>query len=168
MKILFLDFDGVLNSKTSFHAAHLAWQATGLPTKTEEYRWPLGHLCRENVVLLNEIVEKTGCKIVVSSSWRILATNEQLKKWLPLRGFKYPEAFIDQTGRDSKDARGGEIQDWLDSHLEVAAYVILDDDSEDIVGSYTTKKHPNNFVKTDFNSGLTVVEMEKAIKILNS
>ena len=71
------------------------------------------------------------------------------------------------TGQNSKDARGGEIQDWLDAHPAVTQYVILDDDTADIIGSYTTKKHPNNFVHTPFKHGLQDKHVAEAIEILN-
>jgi hypothetical protein len=126
----------------------------------------MGHIDPTAVDYLNIIVEVTGCSIVISSSWRILCNHEKLAGWLVEKGFLYPHKIIDSTGRNAKDARGGEIQDWLDAHPEVTKYAILDDDSEDIIGSYTTKKHPQNFVHTTYHSGLTEKEVQMVTKIL--
>ena len=171
-KVLFLDFDGVVNSHESFHLNHLA------RTKERELRgegaefapqfcFPMGHLYPPLIERLNKIMEQTDCHIVVSSAWRIGHSVEQLAEWLTKKGFCFGNKIIDRTGQNSKDARGGEIQDWLDEHPEVTQYVVLDDDSADIIGDYTTKKHPENFVHTDGMWGLQDVGVEKAIKILN-
>lgn len=111
-------------------------------------------------------MEQVDCRIVVSSSWRILCTPQELSGWLTQKGFRFGDRIIDRTGQNAKDARGGEIQDWLDAHPEVTKYAILDDDSEDIIGSYTTKKHPQNFVHTTYHSGLTEKEVQIVTKIL--
>ena len=47
MKVIFLDFDGVITTMKS--------------------RW---NLCKEKMELVKEIVDKTDAKIVISSSWR--------------------------------------------------------------------------------------------------
>ena len=173
MKILFLDMDGVLNSEESFVANHHAREEERFKRNdasvafAKEFCWPLGHISPPLVERLNKIVENTHCKIVLSSSWRIICSIEELRGWLTQKGFVYADRLIDKTGQNSKDARGGEIQDWLDAHPEVTKYVILDDDSEDIIGSYTTKKHPNNFVHVPFKWGLQDEHIIQVIEILN-
>jgi len=172
MKVLFLDIDGVLNSEEHFYNNHIARTEAAHKDGDDKYNdinyiWPLGHLSEDLINYLNMIVEMTGCHIVISSTWRIGNTPEQIGKYLKVKGFLYASRIIDCTGQDSKNARGGEIQNWLDEHPEVTQYVILDDDSADIIGDYTTKKHPKNFVHTDFMWGLQDVDVEQAIKILN-
>ena len=169
MKILFLDIDGVLNSEVSFNETHEKWFASGESTKGTEYNWPLGHLYPPYILLLNKIVEATDCKIVISSSWRIICHVHNLQEWLTIKGFKHSDHIIDSTGRNNDGRRGGEIQDWLDANQHIIkSYVVIDDDAEDIIGDKTTKKHPNNFVKTSFKTGLTQECVDKAIAILNS
>jgi hypothetical protein len=165
MKILFLDVDGVLNSRESFQAHK---EATGKPV-----HWPLEHLCPELIDRLNIIVEITGCKIVLSSSWRRACTLEDFRKWMKERGFLYSDSIIDATGRghDLNGAepnfdRGGEIRQWLNFHPEVQTYVVLDDDSYDIVGNGTVHTHKDNFVQTNFDVGLQTEQVDAAIKIL--
>ena len=173
MKILFLDMDGVLNSNESFHLNHLARlearekRHDDNPAFDAEFQWPMGHIYPPLVERLNKIVEATDCKIVVSSAWRKISKLDDLGIWLTKKGFRFADRIIDRTGEDTVNARGGEIQTWLDEHPEVKQYVILDDDSADIIGTYTTKTHPNNFVNTDFMWGLQDAGVEQAIKILN-
>lgn len=174
MKILFLDMDGVLNSEESFHLNHVARCEESFSRGENapfapQFCWPMGHIYPPLVERLNKIVDATDCQIVLSSSWRVMnsCTLENLGKWLTEKGFRYAHNLLDKTGQDDVNYRGGEIQTWLDEHHNVSAYVILDDDSFDIVGEKTNKKHPNNFVKTDFIWGLQDKQMEQAINILN-
>ena len=164
MKVLFLDVDGVLNCTYTFQRTYERWKETGAATKGPEFAWPMGHLDDALVPNLNPIVEQTGCKIVLSSSWRVIAKIPDFRNWVSQKGFKYPEAIIDRTRSsvgDDPDGRGNEIKDWLTAHPEVTAYVILDDDSQDIV-----RVHPNNFVNTNGNEGLTDEKVQAAIAVL--
>lgn len=165
MKILFLDVDGVLNNTLTYTRIHRAWKESGEATRGSEFGWPMGHLDAILVPNLNPIVEQTGCQIVLSSSWRIIAKIPDFRSWVSQKGFKYPDSIIDRTRRsvgDDPDGRGNEIKDWLAGHPEVTAYVILDDDSFDII-----RVHPNNFVHTNGKEGLTEEKVKEAITILN-
>lgn len=165
--------DGVLNSQESFHLNHVARteerekRGDDNPAFDMQFCWPLGHIYPPLVERLNRIVEATDCQVVISSSWRKISQFSDLAIWLKQKGFRFPERIVGRTGEDAINARGGEIQSWLDDSPEVTQYAILDDDSADIIGDYTTKKHPNNFVHTDFMWGLQDVDVEKAILILN-
>lgn len=172
MKVLFLDMDGVVNSAESFEANHVA------RTKEREERgegaefapqfcFPFGHISEPLVARLNTIIEEVGCLIVISSAWRIGRSPKQIGEYLSVKGFKYADQIIDKTSNDSIEGRGGEIQTWLDKNPQVTQYVILDDDSLDIVGDYTTKKHPHNFVRVDYFYGLQDEQVKEAIKIFN-
>jgi hypothetical protein len=165
MKILFLDVDGVLNCSTTFQRRHNLWKATGQPIKAEEFAWPLGHLDEELIPRLNTIIEQTGCKIVVSSSWRISEEFPYFGGWLVRKGFKYPDSIIGRTGTMTQliNCRGEEIKAWLVQHPEVTHYAILDDDVEDI-----TPVHPNNTVQTSGKEGLTEERAQAAISLLLS
>ena len=57
--------------------------------------------------------------------------------------------------------RGGEIQTWLDAHPEVDNYVIIDDDA------VMLDKQLFHFVETNYEDGITELETNWAIKILN-
>ena len=118
MKTIFLDIDGVLNvdydDKDQF-----------------------GHIFRDEYVQnLKEVIEKTGAKIVISSTWKDKGIERMLTLW---KERKLPGEIIDVTP-DCVDVcestnivyydqvkRGHEIKLWLDRHPEVTQYVIFDD-----------------------------------------
>lgn len=143
MKIIFLDFDGVITTYKSGYS-----------------------IDPEKVKLLLELVEKTGAKIVISSSWRshnIETTKEKLGN------LSFMEHVIDVTPRFTvRDydgdywsvPRGMEINYWLNKH-DVDNYVILDDERDMLIDQ---KKH---FVHTDTYKGLSEKDICKAVKILN-
>lgn len=142
MKVIFLDFDGVIT----------------LPPK-----W---HLESDKIKSVKKIVDETGAKIVVSSSWRhglerhfvhILENdpNNEMIIWLR-------DNILDITPDVGLgNGRGGEIQQWLNDHREVTNYVILDDDGD------MWDSQLFHFVQTNYEYGLTESETTYAIKILN-
>ena len=68
MKIIFLDIDGVLNAFNDFDEMFLEFQLTGVKKVVIDIN---------KVLRLKEIIDKTGAKIVLISSW---------KKYLKRRG----------------------------------------------------------------------------------
>jgi HAD domain in Swiss Army Knife RNA repair proteins len=137
MKVLFLDIDGVLNS--------------------EEYALSLGKggmlgINPESVKILDRIIDETGAKIVISSSWR--GSSDLLADIRNTVG-----EYIDITPRLS-GIRGTEVREWLrNHHLEVSRYAILDDDSDFF------KYQP--LFKTTWKKGLTDEIADKVIEYLN-
>jgi hypothetical protein len=164
MKIIFLDFDGVLNVIPQGHDNHG------------------GIFHPEFINNLGRIIEETGAKIVVSSTWRHSGLEKLRLMW---KDRLYPGDIIgitpDLRWRTSPDKmelneeeyiRGDEIESWLNLHSEVTNYVILDDDDDML------PKQKNNFVRTsnninhpdciDIGYGLTNECANKAIRILNA
>lgn len=143
MKVLFLDFDGVLN----------IWPA---PKRNGDFHKPA---CINLEMLLKRI---TDLKIVVSSSWRTLGL-EAVRDILKTNGID-PRRVIDITGHeqstDSKDHRGFQVESWLKRHTEVASYAIVDDETD-----FGPLKH--KLVKTDRFAGLTQANVEKLLEILD-
>ena len=137
-KIIFLDVDGVLNSYSDGFSHNLSSD------------WHL--------MLLKKLVAKSGAKIVVSSSWRIL---KHLQDTLAIRLKEFDMDIYDFTP-DLKDrtCRGDEIKKWLDSH-EHGSFVILDDESD--MGPYTH----SNLIKTNPETGLVEKDIKEALLILN-
>lgn len=138
MKVLFLDIDGVVNKRENFN-----------PKNNTIY--PLDRYC---AFLVGRIQLQTGCKVVLSSSWRFdpQAVQEVSKNVIEL---------LDQTPISDK-YRGDEVQAWLDDHPEVDKYAILDDDMD-----FYVHQAPN-FFKTRFEDGLTDEIAEAVIRHLNS
>lgn len=136
MKIIFLDVDGVLNSAKDFYSIELEND--------------------KHFDLLKELVDKTGAKIVLSSSWRIgfnPTTHEPdriLARKLGERGMFIYDFTPYLTG-----GRINEIHEWLKKN-PVDKFVILDDEEV----SYP------NLVQTNTMVGLQKEDIEKASKIL--
>lgn len=111
MDVIFLDFDGVLNSRR-FRAARP------------------GMIDEKHMTFLRRIVEETGARIVLSTSWRIhwdespenrSETGREIDRILEKYGIEIIGKISD--GRD----KAHEIRHWLDGHPDVGRYVILDD-----------------------------------------
>ena len=146
MKIIFLDFDGVLNS--SEHMATLTNESLSIEHK---------QLDRKAVGRLNWITDEMGAKIVISSTWRILHKIDELKEFLKMAGCT--GQVIGVTPKLGKH-RGLEIKQWLDEHPNVESFVILDDDS-DMDGVM------EHLVKTEWKLGLQDEHVKLAIKMLS-
>lgn len=139
MKVIFLDFDGVLNSMDDMGN--------------------YVHLNNSKVLLLQDLVKQTDAEIVISSTWRRGNTLEELKRALWWTGLRSAHKVFDITDSNGK-LRGEEIQRWLDKHPEVTKYVILDDDGDML------ESQKNNFVHVSIMHGFNRVYLNKALEIL--
>ena len=175
MKVLFLDIDGVLNSENWF--AYRIYCVKNnmvnilmnfVDTDDRNIKHKLTMLDDRAIANLNRIIEETGCKVVLSSSWRSSIESENIftQNLLKLKGFKYE--FYDVTPRlwfsDFSIRRGEEIKFWLDKESEkhdIESFVILDDDSDML------PEQMNNFIHVDGQVGLTDKDVFTAIEILN-
>lgn len=165
MKVIFLDFDGVLNSVV-FHKARLD---AGLdmhvgPRGLEPCLDPKG------IDVLNKTVGRTGAVTVVTSTWRKgggrdgLVPNVRLREWMKKAGF-YGTVLGATPNLGVR--RGLEIQEWLDHDARmfqarfgpVTHFVILDDD--------TDMEHlSDKLVKIDNQEGLTAEYLPAILKHL--
>jgi len=172
MKVIFLDIDGVLNSFDDpcpdpskykigiLYSPDLMWNADNISVKYMRQ--------------LNEIVEKTDAKVVISSSWRRNnrgdgLTLDELKKVFATKGFTgdifgvTPRLYRDLSGK--AQTRADEIAAWLSStDQNVESYVILDDGWE----GYLIPKFGNNFILIEQSCGLQQSHVDKAIQILGA
>ncbi len=154
MKIIFLDFDGVLNN--------LEFLINDQEARSY-YRQPRGHidrLCPDNMKVLNDVLDRTEAKIVVSSHWRLMNSVERLQEILDFNNVQ--GRVLDKTPEPYEHAtRDAEIKHWLDNTAHnIKSFVIVDD--EHLMPSY-----PNNFVQTTIETGLTPENGEELISILN-
>ena len=147
MKILFLDCDGVLNNKATLSAG--------------ESCWLLDDNC---LLLLKEIVDKTGCSIVLTSTWRCYDKGKSAlkdafsKHHIPL--------WISQT-KDLNSSGGDrprkeEISQWLiDNGIDLFddKIAILDDDVDACLVE-------DWFFRTFFKDGLTKEITDSVIRHL--
>lgn len=140
--VLFLDIDGVLNSTRTF-----VWiNQNNLPTDT---------LDPVSLALLKFIKETTFCKIVVSSSWRVIYTKEEIEKAI---GVEVDDLtpILNTKGR----IRGNEIDLWMENNYYPSKYAIMDDDSDFL------PNQKDHLVKTKFDEGLGWEHAQRVIQLL--
>ena len=153
MKIIFLDFDGTMDTARY----ELILRITGRPS-IDAYGTVFDPECVWN---LKQIIDKTGAKIVVSSSWKsIMSFDELLDMW----GKRcLPGEMIGTTPYTLECRnRGDEIDLWLMGCDEECQYVILDDIDE----SNFNEHQLSRLVIVDPVQGLNEAAAEKAIKKL--
>ncbi|WP_394794912.1 HAD domain-containing protein [Armatimonas sp.] len=171
-RVLFLDFDGVLNSGD--------WIKRG---NSPSARCPLGSCCNlqpDLVARLNIIVAATGCQVVYSTAWRTGGKEPLERCWASLQcaGATFPmptDATTDMAqavheGQSGSlliaPSRGKEIGEWLQSYWSIGGmlspfrYVILDDSSDAECKRFAGH---GKFVQTSAEWGLTERHMESAI-----
>lgn len=161
MKIIFLDIDGVLN--------HEAFYKERFEKRYEEgaIEYPYSEIDPRSVENLNNLIEETGAKVVISSTWRHSGL-EYCKNVLEFHGFKGEIIDITPSSRCGMCKRGNEINKWIEDNATLVGprhkfteYVILDDDSDML---YWQR---NNFLLIDRFVGLTMGSVFQAKKILN-
>lgn len=150
--LIFLDIDGVLNSD-------IWYESIKGKVKFEKEH---SHFDPKAVNMLNDLCKKTNSKVVISSTWRIGKTIEELQQLLNEVGGNFE--IIGKTGRCCSGIRGVEIRNWLNdnSELPISNYVILDDDSDMLLWQ---QKH---FFQCDRYVGLTKTVCYKVDIFLNA
>lgn len=139
MKVVFLDFDGVLNPYKNYKADCV--------------------FSKSAVQSLNDLLEKIpSLKIVVSSSWRHKGL-DFVKEVLKKNGVDSSKV-IDITDEKKREDRGKHVERWLSTHKEVSKFVILDDDNH-------MDKLMDRLVKTNSYVGLTEKDVRKALELLS-
>ena len=167
-KIIFLDFDGVLN--TEYYQNYLCYQGLA-------YQDVYGAIFDpEAIKQLERIVDATNAKIVIESSWKYLGLEAMQEMWtvrhLPGQVIDItPSSVSDQwlltANLDDVDpamghCKGMEIASWLtDNAGPDARYVIIDDEYV-ILDSQLT-----SFILTNPYDGITEELADRAISILN-
>jgi hypothetical protein len=163
MKIVFCDFDGVLNSAASFLLEDRIRQENTIFDDLPPVNQTLCKVCTSNFrYILDEVPD---AKIVISSSWRNLFELDWLKDKLTEYGIPGSKV-IDKTPGIPFAERGVEIDTWLEAHPEVTNYVILDDNYIGPPFQPNPYEEGPNFVKSTWNVGLTLPLAVKAVTIL--
>jgi len=158
VRVIFLDFDGVLNSNQFFES-----QEPFDRSLLDLHEEAISELDPKAVARLKGLLDKTGAHIVLSTSWRMLYNFEDIKVYLREAGLLTSQVgrIIGATPRFYDEPRGSEIKAWLDNTSEeVEAYVIFDDNPDML-----PDQEPF-FVKTSMKTGITGADVEKAQKIL--
>jgi hypothetical protein len=170
MKIIFLDIDGVLNCEEAYRAgeckyADWTWE-DGRPDQYQRF-------CSWSKQLLNQLIDVTGAKIVISSTWRMSGIDFMRKVW------EYEEMHGEIIGitphlrsTELDIPRGMEIKYYLEKDLGfkhinwdhniqkeymeksgIENYIIIDDDSDMLYGQRHHFVHvlPSPRNKSGFN-----------------
>ena len=163
MNVIFLDIDGVLNSKF-WDESHQMEISDGK------------HIDTEKVILLSKLVNRTNASIVFHSGWRFWfdenikptrKESEHLVNLLAKEGMSISGVTPDFTTEEIRKTKkfskvkADEILTWLHEHPETENWIVLDDldlHNEEIA------RHQ---VMTDSEYGLTAYDVDKAFKMLN-
>lgn len=158
MKLIFLDVDGVLNYENCSASVNGYYGVEP-----------------EKVSLLKKIVEKTGAKIVLTSTWR-----REIKRGAPLEAQDNPFAIelmsklaaeglkiYDYTPADNDDyERADQIErlmkEYRHNGQQIDSFVVLDD----VVFPDFVTLFDDHLVITDYETGLTEGDVDVAVEIL--
>ena len=105
MNIVFTDIDGVLNT-------------------VNRVQWN-----KNSIELYNKLCQEFNLKPVISSTWRLNHTKEQLQKIFIEQGITV--TIYDFTDSFPDEGRGREIEDWIFNN-SYDKFIILDDSVRDI------------------------------------
>jgi len=142
-KVLFLDFDGPMIPRRAFYLPGQTYR----PSKFD----PVA------VALLNDVLKKTGAKLVISSTWGRLGT-ETVKPTLEENGISWELVHEDWvTPRTFTSTRVQEIETWLSYHREITHWASLDDENLDLEGKN---------VHVTFDDGMMLHHYEKLLELL--
>jgi hypothetical protein len=130
MKILFLDHQGVMRVQK------FVW--TSSKPKPSDFD-------PDSVIILNNIIQKTDCEIVISSDWKTWVDLPQMQKFYSDQGIiKTPIAYTPKYERYDlsilAEQRSKEIKGWL-KNSPVDKWVAVDD--------LDMRSHLDNFVFVD-------------------
>jgi len=173
MKILVLDHDGVICLSNNWGGRSKKWakyRSANPDSSREKKDAPVfvrfDDFDKKAIKILNEIIEETGCEIVVSSDWRLHANLEELGDYYISQGIiKRPIAMTDifneifpkewnafRFRADLELERSMEIGHWLKNHPEVTHWVAIDDlnMSLEFLSKYFSDNQDKNYGLTNF------------------
>ena len=172
MKVIFLDHDGVIclakqwgnryiKKKTYIEHNGKVDSDNEMPV---QYRFD--DFDQDAVASLNDILEKTGAEIVISSDWRRWATVEEMGEYYSQQGIikkpiDYTTHILDKNFKFSgwrtelEETRSYEIIQYLSEHPEITHWVAVDDLNMSERVDEETNEHIwglKNFVWTPFDT----------------
>lgn len=150
MKIIFLDFDGVLNSEASFRLEQRR--------KTLHVSDTLSDIACSNLQYILE--QDSSVRIVISSTWRKLHTLEELKSFLQARLVDGSKV-IGKTPAVLSCDRAHEINLWLGDNPGVTKFVVIDDDLD--VLAITDPR--GRIFQTSWEDGLLFAQAEEIARL---
>lgn len=159
MKIIFLDIDGVLNSEKWYKSN----KSSTLNIEYDKQKFISDSFDPECWKYVEKLINETGAKIVLSSSWRHYDLESTVKEYTGTAFQPIIDNLIGVTPGMMSRCRGMEIRLYLRSLSEQPeSYVILDDD-RDMFDSQLPY-----FVHINDETGITENDYKKALKILKN
>ena len=150
-KILFLDFDGVLN--TEHYQGLLQYQSSPWQDEYGAFFDP------KAVKQLKRIIDATDADIVVESSWKYLGLDAMKELW---KVRNLPGTIIDITPSLLGKNKGVEIASWLSKYAKQDIRYVIIDDEYVILDSQLP-----HFILTNPYEGITEEQANRAISMLN-
>ncbi len=176
-RYIFLDVDGVMNGDREYSMLRKALRQAGLiphkggieDLKPENARreYLLALLAPEMMDRLNRLIEATGAKIILSSTWRNPDECWGFDAESLLREAGLQGEIIGKTPRKmSLDSRGAEIALKIqEMGLNEDQYIILDDDFNTRDARKLTG-HRNRWIRTSEAEGLTERHLQQALEMM--
>ena len=150
-KIIFLDFDGVLN--TEHYQDLLQYQDKPWQDEYGAFFDP------KAVKQLKRIIDATDADIVIESSWKYLGLDAMKELW---KVRNLPGTIIDITPSLLGKNKGVEIASWLSKYAKQDIRYVIIDDEYVILDSQLP-----HFILTNPYEGITEEQANRAISILN-
>lgn len=149
-RVLFLGFDGVLNT----------WLYLNRARESADYA-PHDDLDPAGVARVDRIVAATGARVVLTTNWRRTFTFGELREILARAGLraKVEGEVGDRSGAFARTGREHEIAAWLEAHPEVTDWIAIDDLPLDLPLP--------RLVRTDESKGILDEHVESAIAALS-
>lgn len=146
MNVIFLDYDGVVNTP-QWSLKNSKWICT--------FNWPRDNKVNniQAVQWVSEFCEKYDYQIVVSSTWRL---HDNYEECLHNAGLRKGIKIIGRTSI-CDNGRQEEISLWLSEHPEVERYLIFDDEN--------VKGFEDYLIKCDTSTGFGKKEFEYAERL---
>jgi len=188
-KILFLDNDSVICLSNNWGGRLKKWAKyrsenpdSSKDKKDAPVEYRFDDFDKKAIKILNEILEETGCEIVVSSDWKFHATLEELGDYYESQGIikrpialtpniqnckDYDSNFIWSPRWELEQTRTIEIKQYLHDNPEITHWVSVDDLNMGKIGEpWKDEWAIDNFVLTPkSNEGIKQLGVKE--KILN-
>lgn len=153
MKVIFLDVDGVINH------SYYYFEIGNEEDKCYQY------LSKELIENVKKIVDQTGAKIVLSSSWKSsvddnLEPRSEMGQYL-VDALAKSGLFLYGKTETLGINRYQEIKVWIQNHPKTTQYVILDD------SDYSWNDLSLNWIQCNARIGISESNVIESIRILN-
>ena len=119
MKIIFLDIDGVLNSQLFYESPRFKKEEQAKKCQDpsiERVDWEIYDIDPKAMGFLNDLIDKTGAHVVISSTWRNGRETKDLQELFEKAGLK--GEIIGKTPICGYGyVRGNEILQWIKNNI---------------------------------------------------